>query len=181
MVSTTSRSLSVSDPTFQVPTHTLLGLASFFTIHIRRVKCEYLCSFFTTPGQWCSASLRMWRSDPCSGNTISRSRYDTPLRGWRPGPCSFNTIPRFRYGASLRGLHPNDFSCGFISMEMAKIVVASPSLTQPLLLYSGLRPAMLDNIGGVLFWIRRVVKVGEKNQMTNIWGWSEYYFDQLCI
>jgi hypothetical protein len=32
---------------------------------------------------------------------------------------------------------------------MAKIVVGSPSLTQPLLLYPGLGPAMLDNIGGV--------------------------------
>jgi hypothetical protein len=49
----------------------------------------------------------------------------------------------------LRGLCPNDFPCGFISIEMAKIVVGSPSLTQPLLLYSSLRPAMLDNIGGV--------------------------------
>jgi hypothetical protein len=32
---------------------------------------------------------------------------------------------------------------------MAKIVVVSPSLTQPLLLYLGLRPVMLDNISGV--------------------------------
>jgi hypothetical protein len=32
---------------------------------------------------------------------------------------------------------------------MAKIVVGSPSLTQPLLLYPGLGPAMLHNIGGV--------------------------------
>jgi hypothetical protein len=32
---------------------------------------------------------------------------------------------------------------------MAKIVVGSSNLTQPLLLYSGLGPAMLDNIGGV--------------------------------
>jgi hypothetical protein len=30
---------------------------------------------------------------------------------------------------------------------MTKIVVSSPSLTQPLLLYPGLGPAMLDNIG----------------------------------
>jgi hypothetical protein len=49
---------------------------------------------------------------------------------------------------SLRGLRPNDFSCGFIFIEMAKIVVGSPRITQPLL-YPGLRPAMLDNIGGV--------------------------------
>jgi hypothetical protein len=41
------------------------------------------------------------------------------------------------------------FPCGFISIEMAKIVVGSPILTQPLLLYPGLEPAMLDNIGGV--------------------------------
>jgi hypothetical protein len=34
---------------------------------------------------------------------------------------------------------------GFISIEMAKIVVGSPSLTQPLLLYLGLGPAMLEN------------------------------------
>jgi hypothetical protein len=33
---------------------------------------------------------------------------------------------------------------------MAKIVVGSPSLTQPLLLYPGLGPAMLDNIDGVI-------------------------------
>jgi hypothetical protein len=37
----------------------------------------------------------------------------------------------------------NDFPCGFIFIEMAKIVVGSPSLTQPLLFYPGLRPAML--------------------------------------
>jgi hypothetical protein len=37
-------------------------------------------------------------------------------------------------------------SLGFISIsiEMAKIVVGSPSLTQPLLLYLGLGPAMLE-------------------------------------
>jgi hypothetical protein len=32
---------------------------------------------------------------------------------------------------------------------MAKIVVGLPSLTQPVILYQGLGPAMLDNIGGV--------------------------------
>jgi hypothetical protein len=41
-------------------------------------------------------------------------------------------------------------SIGFISIEMAKIVVGSPSLTQPLLLYPGLGPAIVDNIGGVV-------------------------------
>jgi hypothetical protein len=34
---------------------------------------------------------------------------------------------------------------------MVKIVVGSPSLTQHLLIYPDLRPAMLDNIGGVVF------------------------------
>jgi hypothetical protein len=34
---------------------------------------------------------------------------------------------------------------------MAKIVVGSPRLTQPLLLYPGLGPAMLENIGGVIY------------------------------
>jgi hypothetical protein len=149
MVSTTSRSLPVSDPTFQVPTRTLLGSASFFTIRIRRVKCENPCSFFTTSGRRCSASLRMRRPDPCSFYTVSRSRYGTPPRACRPGPCPFNTIPEFRYHASLLGLRPNNFPCGFIFIEMAKIVVGSPSLTQPLLLYLDLRPAMLDNIGRV--------------------------------
>jgi hypothetical protein len=149
MVSTTSRSLPVSDPTLQVPTRTLLDSASFLTLCIRRVKCEDSCSFFTTPGRRCSASLRMRRPDPYSLNTVSRSRYDVPPRGWRPGPCPFNTIPRFRYGASLKGLHPNYFPCDFISIEMTKIVVGSPCLTQPLFLYPGLGPAMLDNIGGV--------------------------------
>jgi hypothetical protein len=67
----------------------------------------------------------------------------------RPDPYSFNTVSRFRYGASLRGLHPNDFACDFISIDIAKIVVGSPSLTQPLLLYMGLGPVILDNIGGV--------------------------------
>jgi hypothetical protein len=67
----------------------------------------------------------------------------------RPDSCSFNNIPGFRYVASLRGLRPNDFSCGFIFIEMTKIVVGSSSLTQPLLLYPALGPAMLDNIGGV--------------------------------
>jgi hypothetical protein len=33
---------------------------------------------------------------------------------------------------------------------MAEIVVGSPSLTQLLLLYPGLKMAMLDNIGGVI-------------------------------
>jgi hypothetical protein len=32
---------------------------------------------------------------------------------------------------------------------MAKIVVGSSSLTQPLILYPGLGPAMLDNIAGL--------------------------------
>jgi hypothetical protein len=149
MVSTTFQSLLVSDPTFQVPIRTLLGSVSFLTLHIRQVKCEDTYSFFTTPGRWCSASLRMRWPDPCSLNTISRSRYGAPPRGWWPGPCPFNTIPRFWYDASLRGLRLNDFLCDFISIEMAKIVVDSSSLTQPLLLYPGLGPAMLDNIGGV--------------------------------
>jgi hypothetical protein len=39
------------------------------------------------------------------------------------------------------------FPCGFIFIEMAKIVVGSLSLTQPLL-YPGLGSNMLDNIGG---------------------------------
>jgi hypothetical protein len=43
------------------------------------------------------------------------------------------------------------FACGFIFIEKAKIVVGSTSLTQPLLLYSGSGPAMLDNICGVIF------------------------------
>jgi hypothetical protein len=149
MVSTISRSLPVSNSTFQVPTRTLLGSASFLTLCIRRVKCEDPYSFFTTPGRRCSVSLRMRRPDPCSLNTVSRSRYDTPPRGWRPSPYPFNIIPGFRYGASLKGLHPNNFPCGFISIEMTKIVVGSSSLTQPLLLYSGLGLTMLDNIGGV--------------------------------
>jgi hypothetical protein len=151
MVSTTSRSLPVSDPTFQVSTRTLLGSASFLTLRIHRVKCEDPYSFFTTPGWRCSASLRMRRPDPCSLNTVSRSRYGAPPRGWRPGPYPFNIISGFRYDTSLRGLCPNDFPCGFISIEMAKIVVDSPSLTQPLLLYPDLGPAMLDNIGNNIF------------------------------
>jgi hypothetical protein len=53
----------------------------------------------------------------------------------------FNTISEFRYDASLRGLYPNDFSCGFIYIKMARIVVDSSSLTQPVLLYPGLRQA----------------------------------------
>jgi hypothetical protein len=138
MVSTTSQNLPISDPTFQVPTHTLLGSASLLIIHIRRVKCEDPYSCFTTFRRRCSASLRMRRPNPCSFNTVSRSKYGAPPRGWRPGPYPFNTIPGFRYGALLRGLHPNDFPCGFISIEMTKIVVGSPSLTQPLLLYPGL-------------------------------------------
>jgi hypothetical protein len=131
MISTTSRSsrsLPVNDTTFQVPTRTLLGSATFLTLCIRRVKCEDPCSFFTTPGRRCNASLRMRRPDPYSLNTVSRSRYGVPPREWRPDPCPFNTIPRFRYVTSLRGLRPNDFPCGFISIEMAKIVGGSPSL-----------------------------------------------------
>jgi hypothetical protein len=36
------------------------------------------------------------------------------------------------------------FLCGFISIKMARIVVSSLNLTQPLLLYPGLGPAMLE-------------------------------------
>jgi hypothetical protein len=72
-------------------------------------------------------------------------------RGGNPA-LTHNTIPRFRYGASLKGLRPNVFSCGFISIEMAKIVVGSPRLTQPLLLYTGLGLVMLDNIVRVLVY-----------------------------
>jgi hypothetical protein len=115
MVLTTSRSLPVSDHTFQVPTCILLGSATFLTLRIHRVKCEDHCLFFTTPRRRCRASLRMRRPDPCSLNTISRSRYGAPPRGWQRDPYLFNTIPEFQYGASLRGLCPNDFSCGFIS------------------------------------------------------------------
>jgi hypothetical protein len=142
IVSTTSRSLPVSNSTFQVPTRNLLGSASFLTL-IRRVKCEDPCSFFTIPKRRCSVSLRMRRFDSCSFNTVYRSRYGTPLRWWRLSPCPFNTIPRFWYGASLRGLRPNDFSCGFIFIRMAKLVVGSPRRTQPLL-YPGLGPVMLE-------------------------------------
>jgi hypothetical protein len=46
-------------------------------------------------------------------------------------------------------LQVNKNPCGFISIEMAKIVVGSLSLTQPLLLYTGLGPVMLDNIGAM--------------------------------
>jgi hypothetical protein len=42
------------------------------------------------------------------------------------------------------------FACDFIFIENAKIVVGSSSLTQPLLLYPGLGPVMLDNIWGVI-------------------------------
>jgi hypothetical protein len=135
----------------QVSTHTLIGSASFLILHIRRVKCEDPCTFFITPGRRCSASLRMRRRDPCSLNTVSRSRYGASPRGWWPGPYSFNIIPEFQYDASLRGLRPNDLPCGFIFIKMVKIVVGSSSLTQHLLIYPGLRPAMLDNIGGVVF------------------------------
>jgi hypothetical protein len=135
MVSTTSQSLPVSYPTFQVHTCTILGSTSFLTLHIHRVKCEYPCSFFTTPGWRCNTLLMMWWLDPCSLNTISRSRYGTSPMGWRPGPYPFNTILRFWYDASIRGLRHNNFSCDFIFIEMAKTVVSSSNLTQPLLIY----------------------------------------------
>jgi hypothetical protein len=143
IVSTISWSLLVSDSTFQLPTHNLLGLASFLTICIRWVKYEDTCSFFTTPRQRCRVSLKMWQPDPFSFNIVSRSRYDTSPRGWRPKPFPFNTIPGFSYDTSLRELHPNEFLWGFISIRIAKIVVALPSLTWPLL-YLRLRPAMLQ-------------------------------------
>jgi hypothetical protein len=43
---------------------------------------------------------------------------------------------------------------------MSKIVVGSPSLTQPLLLYSSLGPAMLDNIGGVNLVTHCILLIG---------------------
>jgi hypothetical protein len=36
---------------------------------------------------------------------------------------------------------------------MAKIVIESSSLTQPLILYTGLKPAMLDSISGVMLYL----------------------------
>jgi hypothetical protein len=54
----------------------------------------------------------------------------------------------------------NSLSIGFISIEMSKIVVGSPSLTQPLLLYSSLGPAMLDNIGGVNLVTHCILLIG---------------------
>jgi hypothetical protein len=130
MVSTTSRSLPVSDPAFQVLTHTLVGSISFLILRICRIKCEDHCLFFTIPGRRCRTSLRMRRPDPFPLNTVSRLRYGAPPRGWRSSPCPFNTISGFRYATLLRGLCPNNFLCDFIFIEMAKIVVGSPSLTQ---------------------------------------------------
>jgi hypothetical protein len=124
-------------------------LASFLILRICRVKCEDPC-LFTTPERRCSASLRMQQPDPCSLNTVSRSRYDVPPRRWRPVPYPFNTIPEFRYDVSLRGLCSNNFSCGFIFIEMTKIVVGSSNLTQPILLYPTLGPIMLHNICGCM-------------------------------
>jgi len=128
MVLTNSLNLLVSDPTFQLPKQILFGSTSFFTLRTRRLRCEDLCSFFTTPGRRCSAPLRKRRPDPCPLDTMPRSRHGAS-RGWRPGPCSFNIIPGFRYGASLRGLRPNDFLSGFISIRMARFNVGSPRLT----------------------------------------------------
>jgi hypothetical protein len=133
MVSTTSQSLPVNNPTFQVLTRILLASASFLTLCIHRVKCEDPYPFFTKLGRRRSTSLKMRQLVPCSFNIVSRSRYGASLRGWQSGPCPFNIIPEFRYDASLIGLHPNDFLCGFISIGIAKIVVNSPSLIQPLL------------------------------------------------
>jgi hypothetical protein len=146
MVLTTSRSLPVNDPILQVHTRILLGSASLLTLRIHQVKCEVPCSFFTAPRRRCSASLRMRWPYPFSLNIVSRSRYDMSPRGWRSGPCPFNTITGFRYGTSIRGLRPNDFSCDFIFIEITKIFVGSPNLTQLILLYLCLRPAMLDSI-----------------------------------
>jgi hypothetical protein len=93
MISTNSLSLPVSDPIFQVPTYILLGSTSFLTLRIRRVKYKDTCSFFTTLGRRCSASIRMRWPDLYSLNTVSRSTYAASSRGWRSGPYTFNTIP----------------------------------------------------------------------------------------
>ena len=60
----------------------------------------------------------------------------------------------FRHGASIRGLRPNRILLGFISIKVAKFLhwLVVPNTT--LLLYKGLRPAMLGHqrrptIGGV--------------------------------
>jgi hypothetical protein len=123
ILSTTSRSLLISDSTFQVPTHTLLSSVSFFILRIHRVKCEDPCSFFTTPERRCSVSVRMRWPNSCSFNIVSRSRYGVPPRRWQPDPCPFNTIPGFRYDALLKELCPIDFSCAFIYIEMAKLLL----------------------------------------------------------
>jgi hypothetical protein len=121
VASTSSLSLPVRDPTFQLPRRILVGSASFLTLCTRRGKCEDPCSFFTTPGRRCSAPLRLRRSDPYSFFIVPGSRYDAPLRGWRPGPCPFNTTLGFRCSASLRGLRPNESHVGFKYMRVAYV------------------------------------------------------------
>jgi hypothetical protein len=39
---------------------------------------------------------------------------------------------------------PPPYPCGFTYIKMSKIVVGSPSLTEPLIFYPGLGPAMLE-------------------------------------
>ena len=77
--STSSRNLSIRDPTFQLPIWIVVGSANFLTLRTRREKCKDLCSFFTTPGRRCSAPLGLRRPDPCSLFIVTRSRYDAPL------------------------------------------------------------------------------------------------------
>jgi hypothetical protein len=49
----------------------------------------------------------------------------------------------------------NIFSYSFISIKMARIIVGSSNLTQFLLLYPGLRPAMLDSM--VMWYPRKIL------------------------
>jgi ABC-type arginine/histidine transport system permease subunit len=51
---------------------------------------------------------------------------------------------------------------------MVKIIIGTPSLTQPFLLYSGLGPAMLDNIGGVAQEITERAQIRHLKLLTKV-------------
>jgi len=132
--------------------------------------------------------------DPCSLDTMSRSRHDAS-RGWRPSPCSFNTIPRFWHGASLRGLRLNGILLGFISIKVAKFLHWLDVPNTTLLLYQGLGPAMLGHqrrptIGGVSFGstkLHKKIMPPTKKTLVYFLSWIygailfDIYYEVSCI
>ncbi|GER54011.1 transcription factor PIF3 [Striga asiatica] len=110
--STSSRSLPVRDPTFQLPIRTLVGLTSFFALRTRRERCEDPCSFSTTPGRRCSAPLRKCaqlkkRGIPLASNQVNYSLiYRLPEENDVKSACDELGISLIAYSPLAQASYP---------------------------------------------------------------------------